>query len=154
MGGEKQTKQKQIPSEDLVGLGVLLPFEIKEARSCFRNRSYVDELPRNPGDEEPGMEGGGLKRDFGEVQYMSKHHFQRKERSEQYRARRAILEVEYRRYSHWHGHSHSIADPGAYSNSTAAYRRHSTSTTVLPSPVTLLSRPTKTTNTNNHNRAR
>jgi hypothetical protein len=64
MESRKQTKQKQIPSEELVRLGVGFspsPVEIKEARSCFRNRSYL--VPSGiPGDEEPGVGTGGDRR--------------------------------------------------------------------------------------------
>lgn len=80
VGGWGRNKRNRNKSHRRTWLdwGFWLPVEIKEAHSCFRNRSYVDELPRNPGDEEPGVVGGGLKRDFGEVQYMSKRHPQRK----------------------------------------------------------------------------
>ena len=40
-GRQKQTKQKQIPSGTWFDWGFWLPVEIKEARSCFRNRSYL-----------------------------------------------------------------------------------------------------------------
>lgn len=53
-----KTKQKQILPDDLVRLGVVSSsrslFEIKEARSCFRNRSYLVDYMGCPGDEEPG----------------------------------------------------------------------------------------------------
>lgn len=137
MESRKQTKQKQIPSEQLVRLGVGFspsPVEIKEARSCFRNRSYL--VPSGiPGDEEPGGWGRGDRRRLekrlcGGTSIPSKHLFSSGSAVSHIlsfrRVIRPILEAAEYRYSHPQPLSHEQTRVLTQDNGTitTVYCRH------------------------------